>query len=178
MFKHVDVVAAPTVAVAAPAHEEVSDPRQLARLYRMGFTGYWNAVGCPALAVPMGYNGDGLPLSLQLAARPFEEATVLRAGDAFQQVTDWHLGVPPLVGGVSAGGLGLVTEVHVADRAPAESVEATLGVAGLSASPDEVTALALSWPGLKESIEALYAVRDTSSPEPVDASEGLWSWRG
>jgi aspartyl-tRNA(Asn)/glutamyl-tRNA(Gln) amidotransferase subunit A len=42
----------------------------------------------------MGFTGEGLPLSLQLAGRPFEEALVLRAGDAYQQITDWHLRVP------------------------------------------------------------------------------------
>jgi aspartyl-tRNA(Asn)/glutamyl-tRNA(Gln) amidotransferase subunit A len=66
------------------------------------FTTYWNAAGNPALAVPMGFTGSGLPLSLQIAGRPFEELLVLRAGDAYQRVTDWHLRVPPLVAEVAA----------------------------------------------------------------------------
>jgi aspartyl-tRNA(Asn)/glutamyl-tRNA(Gln) amidotransferase subunit A len=37
-----------------------------------------------------------LPLSLQLVGKPFDEATVLRVGDAFQQVTDWHRQLAPL----------------------------------------------------------------------------------
>jgi len=37
------------------------------------------------------------PLSLQIAARPFEEAVALNVGDAYQRLTDWHLKVPPLV---------------------------------------------------------------------------------
>ena len=45
----------------------------------------------------MGVAENGLPLSLQIAGRPFQEGLVLRAGDAFQQATDWHLRVPQTV---------------------------------------------------------------------------------
>jgi len=34
---------------------------------------------------------------LQLAGRPFDEATLVRVGDAYQSVTDWHQQVPPIV---------------------------------------------------------------------------------
>jgi len=47
--------------------------------------------------VPMGFTAGGLPLSLQLAGRPFEEATLVHVGDAYQSVTDWHLRVAPIV---------------------------------------------------------------------------------
>ena len=60
------------------------------------FTSIWNGMGLPALCIPMGFTNDGLPLSLQIVGKPFDEATVLRVGDAFQQLTDWHLRVPPL----------------------------------------------------------------------------------
>jgi aspartyl-tRNA(Asn)/glutamyl-tRNA(Gln) amidotransferase subunit A len=56
-------------------------------------TPYWDAVGNPVLAVPIGF-ADGLPVSMQLAGAPFAEATVLRAGDAYQRATDWHLRCP------------------------------------------------------------------------------------
>ena len=60
------------------------------------FAGFWNAVGFPAIAVPMGPGASGLPLSLHVAARPFEEATVVRVADSFQRRTDWHRALPPL----------------------------------------------------------------------------------
>jgi aspartyl-tRNA(Asn)/glutamyl-tRNA(Gln) amidotransferase subunit A len=54
-------------------------------------------VGNPALVMPMGFTAEGLPLSIQLAAPHFDEATLLSAGYAFQQVTDWHRQVPAMV---------------------------------------------------------------------------------
>lgn len=56
----------------------------------------WNGTGFPALALPMGLDPDGLPLSLQVIARPFEDATTLTVGHAYQQRTDWHLAEAPL----------------------------------------------------------------------------------
>jgi aspartyl-tRNA(Asn)/glutamyl-tRNA(Gln) amidotransferase subunit A len=50
----------------------------------------FNLSGVPALALPCGFTKDGLPISLQLAGRPFDEATVLRAGHAYEQATEWH----------------------------------------------------------------------------------------
>jgi aspartyl-tRNA(Asn)/glutamyl-tRNA(Gln) amidotransferase subunit A len=93
-FEKVDVIAMP--ATSRPA-------MTLESLHRDGMDGiveslhllYWNAVGNPALVMPMGFTPDDLPLSIQLAGRPFEEQLVIRCGDAFQQVTPWHLRVPP-----------------------------------------------------------------------------------
>jgi aspartyl-tRNA(Asn)/glutamyl-tRNA(Gln) amidotransferase subunit A len=45
----------------------------------------------------MGFTNDGMPLSLQIAGKPFDEATVFQVADAFQQATDHHLQVPSLV---------------------------------------------------------------------------------
>jgi aspartyl-tRNA(Asn)/glutamyl-tRNA(Gln) amidotransferase subunit A len=53
--------------------------------------------GVPALAIPCGFSrAEGMPLSLQIAGRPFEEATVLRIAHAYQQATDWHRRHPTL----------------------------------------------------------------------------------
>jgi aspartyl-tRNA(Asn)/glutamyl-tRNA(Gln) amidotransferase subunit A len=61
------------------------------------FTSIWNAMGLPALCIPMGFTNDGLPLSLQIVGKPYDESTVMRVGDVFQQLTDWHLKVAPIV---------------------------------------------------------------------------------
>lgn len=54
----------------------------------------FNLAGFPAGSQPCGFDRDGLPVGLQIAGRPFEEATVLRAQHAFQRATDWHLRRP------------------------------------------------------------------------------------
>jgi aspartyl-tRNA(Asn)/glutamyl-tRNA(Gln) amidotransferase subunit A len=56
----------------------------------------FNYLGLPAVTVPCGLDDRGLPLGLQLAARPFAEASLLRAADAFQRDTAWHRAAPPL----------------------------------------------------------------------------------
>lgn len=94
LFADVDLVVAPTAAIPSPRYHDMDG--DISPLFGLIFTTYWDAVGNPALVVPMGSNAAGLPLSLQIAGRPFEEALLLKAGDAYQQVTDWHLQVPPL----------------------------------------------------------------------------------
>jgi aspartyl-tRNA(Asn)/glutamyl-tRNA(Gln) amidotransferase subunit A len=53
--------------------------------------------GLPAIAIPCGFSRrEGLPLSLQIAAGPMDEPTVLRVADAYQRATDWHRRHPVL----------------------------------------------------------------------------------
>ena len=59
-------------------------------------TAPFNATGLPALSLPCGFTRAGLPVGLQLAGRPFDESTVLRAGHAYEQATQWHLRTPPI----------------------------------------------------------------------------------
>jgi aspartyl-tRNA(Asn)/glutamyl-tRNA(Gln) amidotransferase subunit A len=56
----------------------------------------FNITGLPALALPCGFSASGLPLSLQLAGRAFEEALVLRVGYAYERATAWHTRRPPV----------------------------------------------------------------------------------
>jgi aspartyl-tRNA(Asn)/glutamyl-tRNA(Gln) amidotransferase subunit A len=58
-----------------------------------------NVTAGPALELCNGFSGSGLPLGMQVIGRPFDEATVLRVGHAYQQATDWHLRRPRLVPG-------------------------------------------------------------------------------
>lgn len=50
----------------------------------------FSVTGFPTLSVCNGFATSGLPTSMQIAGRAWDDATVLRIGDAFQQVTDWH----------------------------------------------------------------------------------------
>ena len=59
--------------------------------------GIWNATGQPAASLCCGFSSkEGMPIGLQIIGRPFDEATVLRVGDTYQRLTDWHLRMPVL----------------------------------------------------------------------------------
>ena len=62
----------------------------------------FDVTGGPALALPCGFTQDGLPLSLQIVGRPFDDATVLRAGHAFEKETGYWTARPNLVAGEPA----------------------------------------------------------------------------
>ena len=62
----------------------------------MQYTGVPSLTGLPALAVPCGFDPDGLPVGMQLIGKPFDEATLFRVGAAYQALTDFHHKAPPI----------------------------------------------------------------------------------
>ena len=54
------------------------------------FTMPFNVTGYPALSLCNGYGVGGLPLAMQLVAKPFQEPTLFRAGHAYETVTEWR----------------------------------------------------------------------------------------
>ena len=95
LMAEVDVLVTPTSPGVAPRSSEMTDPAR--RITQPSFTGPFNLLGYPALAIPAGFSEDGLPFSAQIVGAPFAEALLLRVGYAYQQVTDWHRRVPPIV---------------------------------------------------------------------------------
>ena len=93
VFAQVDVLVTPTIPEPAPAlAEATAGPvdevvRRMGRFSRL--TRPWNGLGLPALSLPCGFSAAGLPVALQVAGRPFDEATVLRVGHAYEQATEW-----------------------------------------------------------------------------------------
>jgi aspartyl-tRNA(Asn)/glutamyl-tRNA(Gln) amidotransferase subunit A len=61
-----------------------------------------NVTSQPALEICNGFGAHGLPLGMQVLGRPFDDATVLRVGHAYEQATDWHRRHPPLRAGAEA----------------------------------------------------------------------------
>ena len=57
---------------------------------KTSYTTAFNVGGNPALSVCSGFDADGMPFSLQVVGRLFDEATVLRAGDAYERATPWR----------------------------------------------------------------------------------------
>src|SRR6202166_3446826 len=99
-LERADVVVTPTTPSAAfRLGEKVDDP--LAMYLSDIFTPPASLVGVPAVAVPSGLDAEGLPLSLQIMGRPFEEATVFRAARAFERHVGWQ--VAPRFRGAEVG---------------------------------------------------------------------------
>ena len=96
-FDAADVIAMPTSPIPPfGLGEKTDDPLQmyLADI----FTVSANLAGVPAISVPCGFverGGDRLPIGFQLAGRPFDEPTLLRAADAYERLTRWPTVAPP-----------------------------------------------------------------------------------
>ncbi|HTW52745.1 MAG TPA: amidase [Stellaceae bacterium] len=90
----VDALLTPTTLTAAVPNDAVDQSTTNAH-----FTRVFNLLEMCGLAVPDGFTAGGLPLSLQIVCRPYDEAMALRIGWAYQQATDWHTRRPPGYGG-------------------------------------------------------------------------------
>jgi aspartyl-tRNA(Asn)/glutamyl-tRNA(Gln) amidotransferase subunit A len=88
-FDDYDVLVMPTTPVAAPL---IDEPAQSLTY----FTSPFNLTGLPALSIPCGFTRAGLPIGLQMIARPWAEEDLLRAAYAYEQATEWHLRRPAL----------------------------------------------------------------------------------
>jgi aspartyl-tRNA(Asn)/glutamyl-tRNA(Gln) amidotransferase subunit A len=89
----IDALLTPTTLTAAIPLDMVDQASTPAH-----FTRFVNALDLCALALPVGFNAAGLPLSLQIICRGYDEATAVRIGWAYQQATDWHERWPPGIG--------------------------------------------------------------------------------
>ena len=100
VFAHLDAVLTPGALIPAPPHEARSvmiagrEVRLLPAL--ISATCPFNLTGQPALTVPCGLTASGLPLALQIIGKPFDEATVLQIGHAYEVHTSWHEKQPPM----------------------------------------------------------------------------------
>ncbi|HEX2829813.1 MAG TPA: amidase [Burkholderiales bacterium] len=74
----------------------IDDEEAVARTYPRQARNVFNLTGHPAIALPGGLSTSGLPLSIQLVARPLDEVTLLRAAAAFERATEWHTRHPDL----------------------------------------------------------------------------------
>ncbi len=89
----VDVLVTPTTPTTAPTFASY-DPDAL--MDKPTFMAIWNLTGLPAISIPCGFSSETLPIGMQLIGRPFDEPTVFKVADAYQQITNWHLTIPPI----------------------------------------------------------------------------------
>lgn len=100
LFLRVNVILAPTTPMTAfpiagagsASQEKVAQQRVATTKLLRGF----NATGHPALSVCCGFDSQGLPVGLQIIGGLWDEATVLHAGYAYEQATNWHAHRPPI----------------------------------------------------------------------------------
>lgn len=94
-FKSCDIIVTPTSPTPAfKIGEKSNDP--LSMYLSDIFTIPANMAGIPAISVPCGFSADGLPIGLQMMAKPFDEETIFRAAYTFEQSTEHHLRKPKL----------------------------------------------------------------------------------
>jgi aspartyl-tRNA(Asn)/glutamyl-tRNA(Gln) amidotransferase subunit A len=96
ILETVELLVTPTTAAPAPL---IDDPRLRVggRTVSIGrFTEPFNGSEVPTLSVPCGFTSAGLPIGMQITGRPFDEATVLRAGYAYEQASPWGSRRPTL----------------------------------------------------------------------------------
>jgi aspartyl-tRNA(Asn)/glutamyl-tRNA(Gln) amidotransferase subunit A len=87
IYEKFDVLVTPAAPGPAP---RLGTWRTISFWQNSSLTTPFNVTGGPALAQCMGFTSAGLPLSLQLVGRPFDEATVLRAAHAYETATNWR----------------------------------------------------------------------------------------
>jgi aspartyl-tRNA(Asn)/glutamyl-tRNA(Gln) amidotransferase subunit A len=121
---------------------DAHDP--LAFWQRPNLTSPFNCTGGPALALLCGFSKDGLPLSLQIAGRPHEDALVLRLGYAYEMATGFSKHKPDMKPGAAPAALDPkpwrpdTSQVEPAARALAENAATR---AGLRLAPEHMEEL-------------------------------------
>ncbi len=93
VFQSTDLLLTPTLPITAPRLDQrqvdgADGPADVRAALTL-FTRPFNLTGLPALSMPCGF-ADGLPIGLQLVGRAFDEATLLRAADAYEHAAGWH----------------------------------------------------------------------------------------
>ena len=98
IYEKFDVLVTPAAPAPAP---RLGTWRTISFWQNSSLTTPFNVTAGPALAQCMGFTPAGLPLSLQIVGRPFDEATVLRAAHAYEMATNWRSHRPTLDPGAS-----------------------------------------------------------------------------
>jgi Asp-tRNA(Asn)/Glu-tRNA(Gln) amidotransferase A subunit family amidase len=100
-FEQVDAIVVPGGICTAPRHDHLvarlgAEERPLIDVISRP-TAVMDITGVPALTIPAGFDQAELPIGMQIATRPYAEALGLRLGCAYQQLTDFHRRLPPIV---------------------------------------------------------------------------------
>ena len=94
VFESVDLILSPMNLIAAPS-ADAEMIETTARLTRLTYG--WSLGDLPAISIPCGITSDGLPIGFQLAAAPWQDATLVSAAAAYKARTAWHEQLPALL---------------------------------------------------------------------------------
>jgi aspartyl-tRNA(Asn)/glutamyl-tRNA(Gln) amidotransferase subunit A len=89
VFRDFDCIVTPTSPTSAfKIGERAADPLKmyLSDIYTISV----NLAGIPAISIPCGFTKEGLPIGLQIMAKPFNEEMLFKIAHAFEQNTEWH----------------------------------------------------------------------------------------
>ena len=93
VFRQADVILGPTTPLTAPeigqAKVDVAGEQESALAITWRLTYPYNLTGLPAISLPCGFDGDGLPIGLQIAARPFNEHAMIQAAHSYEVAHAW-----------------------------------------------------------------------------------------
>ncbi|MBW2147710.1 MAG: amidase [Deltaproteobacteria bacterium] len=92
LFSRVDVLVSPTTKEPAPKFEETKGVEFAV------YTGPAAFIGLPAVSVPCGFSGYGIPIGLQVMAPHYRDDVALRVARAYEAATDWSQQRPPVCG--------------------------------------------------------------------------------
>ena len=90
VFHAVDVLVCAGILKTAGLMSAISAAHKFVFLEEPVITAPFSVVGAPSISVPCGFDGEGLPIGMQIAGKPFDEATVLRAAHGYERATPWH----------------------------------------------------------------------------------------
>ena len=107
VFAKADVLVTPTIRTCLPKLADTDidrgPPGTEHRFMALSAnTRPFNYLGLPAISIPCGFDPNGCPIGLQIAARPFAEARVLKVAGAYQLDTKWHEQRPKLLDNIGA----------------------------------------------------------------------------
>lgn len=91
-MKQVDVLITPSSPVQTPTIADCMQTpgKQIAGGELASFTGVFDTTGQPSHSIPCGFTENGMPIGMTISGHPFDESTVLRVGNAYEKLTNWH----------------------------------------------------------------------------------------
>jgi aspartyl-tRNA(Asn)/glutamyl-tRNA(Gln) amidotransferase subunit A len=159
VYAKYDVLLTPAAAGPAP---RLDAWRTIRFWQHASLTTPFNVTGGPALAQCMGFTAAGLPLSLQIVGRPFDEAAVLRAAHAYEKATGWRQRRPVLEpGAVYSTALPPSPPPEPAgDPGTRDMVMEACRRAGLSLNDDQIAMICAASPYVTAMTDRLRRERD------------------